>query len=126
MTGKIHIKSQGSGPISYRSSSLKPEQEEEEEVWPPKYWEIDATVMLPDHRLISFAFTDPRRLGRVAIKRDNKPDDDLAPDALNDYSDKEEFLCNSKSFQESSRTIKSLLMDQSGYYAFQLIVSIHR
>lgn len=89
-----------------------------EKDWPPRFTKVHFDVLHPENGIVKFAYTDPRRLGKIHVlpysdKELGHPAEapilDLAPDAWLDLPPLDRF--HSK-LTASNRPLKSILLDQ--------------
>lgn len=100
MTGAFVVK--GRALPGYKSFKVS-------DTWPPKF----AKCLMTFDNGEELAFTDPRRLGRVRLRKDpihTEPIANLAPDPIEDGIDLKDFA---ERLGKSSAPIKAVLLDQN-------------
>ena len=109
MTGSFVVKDKEKH--TYKSFKIDDEGANGERVWPPRFAKMEIVFA----NGIRVAFCDPRRLGRIRIRRGDPtlvaPISELAPDPVLDGIDVEGFFA--AGLAKASCPVKALLLDQN-------------
>ena len=109
MTGSFVVKDKEKH--TYKSFKIEDEGPDGEKVWPPRFAKMEIVFS----NGIRVAFCDPRRLGRIRVRRGDPtlmaPISELAPDPVLDGIDVEGYFA--AGLAKASCPVKALLLDQN-------------
>lgn len=113
MTGWIHVQGARTAYTNYYKK-MKPD---EQETWPPKYWNFQLETQ--GKKPVRIAFTDPRRFGRIRLVdcpgdqiRQNSPLVENGPDPVVDKNVFTEDYLRAK-MRKRHVPVKALILDQA-------------